>query len=89
MAVAAGGQAGRYRSGNVLDQICFETQIFAQVSMPETAGLSYQTIPLAGQPQLQQLTQRKRAYFHDNFWEEESTAAFTNNIDDNVPTRQG
>lgn len=89
LAVAAGGQAGRYRSGNVLDQICFETQIFAQVSMPETAGLSYQTIPLAGQPQLQQLTQRKRAYFHDNFWEEESTAAFTNNIDDNVPTRQG
>ena len=80
--------AGRLRTDNALDQIVFETQIFCRISMPETAG--FVTLAQGGTGLLPQpLTQRKRAYFLDNFWATETTAAFTNTVDDNYPVRQG
>ena len=89
MAVGATGDVGRLRTGLAVDQICFETQIFCKISMPETAGFLYMNEPLAGQSQMHPLTQRKRAYFLDNFWALETTQNFTNNVDDNNPMRQG
>lgn len=85
------GQSGRLLSSNGGDKFLFETEIFCSMSMPESAGTNYRvsngTTTL--QQVMQPLTQRKRAYFVDTFWDPEApqNAVFTNHVDDNTGNR--
>lgn len=89
---SATGLSGRLLSSNAGDRFLFETEIFCSMSMPESAGTSIRVSEgTSTQTEVMQpLTQRKRAYFADTYWDSDSSqiTAFTNTIDDNNPQRQ-
>lgn len=68
------------------------TEIYAALKMPEFAGTSITSVANANDvARMQPLTQRKRGYFTDVFYEMDSVAnrAATVNIDDNNPASTG